>query len=166
MKLNFNPIADNRLAYFPKNYANQAILFYFVALAACTILFMKVAIPIAMGIVSMLLFFNGSNALGKRWSCISEKSFIKNVVMYYVFKFKFGGKVSSYGTSYIVAPAAIFTCMGIVRFLPTNSRLTRGLCYMGEHSLAIYLLSNYFLLSMPGLADWWVRQDDITSVVV
>lgn len=85
MKLKFNPIVDNQLAYFPKKYANQAILLYFVALGACTILYMKAALPfaiMAMGIVSILLFFNGSNALGRKWARLSEKNFIKNVLKY------------------------------------------------------------------------------------
>lgn len=85
MKLNFNPIVDNQLAYFPKKYANQAILLYFVALGACTILYMKAALPfaiMAMGIVSILLFFNGSNALGRKWARLSEKAFVKKVLVY------------------------------------------------------------------------------------
>ena len=85
MKLKFNPIVDNQLAYFPKKYANQAILLYFVALGACTILYMKAALPfaiMAMGIVSILLFFNGSNALGRKWARLSEKAFVKKVLVY------------------------------------------------------------------------------------
>lgn len=85
MKIHFNPIADNKLAYFPRKYANQAIGFYIVSLVTCSMLYYEHAMPIyilIIGIISSILFFYGSFNIGKQWSRLSEKRFIKNVFWY------------------------------------------------------------------------------------
>lgn len=83
MKLHFNPIADNTLAYFPKKYANLAIGFYIVSLVLCSILYIEHAMPLyilVVGVLSILLFFTGSSSLGKEWCRLSEKRFVKKVL--------------------------------------------------------------------------------------
>lgn len=103
---------------------------------------------------------------------MQEKNWLLTLAMvvyaasYYVSNWLIGGKIASYIQSYVVAPAAIMVCMGLVQRVNMESKLCHVLCYMGERTLAIYLLSNYFLLSLPRLADWWIMQDDVTSVVV
>lgn len=82
MNIRFNPQIDNTIAYFPKRYVGVAIGFYLLALFVCFILFSSHALPfyiVLMGIVSIVLFFNGSFTLGKSWTRLREKSFIKKV---------------------------------------------------------------------------------------
>jgi len=82
MKFKFNPIIDSTLAYFPRKYAGQAIVFYFISLTACSLLFSSHALPFSimiMGVFSIFLFFLGSFNLGKQWSKLSTKAFINKV---------------------------------------------------------------------------------------
>lgn len=82
MKIHFNPIIDSTIAFFPRMYANQAVMFYILSLSACTLLFFSHAMPlyiILMGVVSILLFFLGSSSLGRQWSRLREGAFVKKV---------------------------------------------------------------------------------------
>lgn len=93
-------------------------------------------------------------------------SMVVYAATYYVANWLIGGTFAAYIKSYVVAPAAIMVCMGLVQRVNVDSKLSHALCYMGERTLAIYLLSNYFLLTLPGLADWWIVQNNVTSVVM
>lgn len=75
-------IADNTLAYFPRKYANGGVLFYLISLVACSLLYFNHALPfyiLAMSIFSVLLFFGGSNWIGRQWSVLREGTFVRKV---------------------------------------------------------------------------------------
>lgn len=70
------------LTYFPKYLANNAIVFYILALLVVSMLFYDAAMPfwlMTFGIVSVFLFFSGSNYFTKAWSNINAKSFTRNL---------------------------------------------------------------------------------------
>lgn len=104
-------------------------------------------------------------------SILQKKNFLLTlglviyVVSYYVSNYMIGGTLSTYIREYIVAPAAILVIFPIAKRISVDNAMGHIFCYMGQKSLAIYLLSSYFLLSMPGLADWWIEQNDVTSIV-
>jgi len=78
LKLNRN----SNIAWFPKKFATQAVWSYLIALVACSVFFFGHAMPIYLwlfGIVSVVLFFIGSNSLGRKWNEVNEKQFVKNV---------------------------------------------------------------------------------------
>jgi len=85
---------------------------------------------------------------------------------YYIANWVLGGSPASYMREYIVAPIAVMAIFALAKRISVDNIASKVLCYMGQKSLAIYLLSGFFLISLPQLADWWILQDTITSIVV
>jgi len=82
MALKFNPIRDNTLAWLPKTYAMQGVMYYIISLVVCSVLFAAHAMPLYLwlfGIISIIMFFIGSYNLGKKWSRLTEKKFVQNI---------------------------------------------------------------------------------------
>ncbi|MBR2486283.1 MAG: hypothetical protein IKB46_00635 [Paludibacteraceae bacterium] len=72
------PLAGNTISYFPKDMANWCVLVYVVSLCIVSIFFNGFIMPWwlwAFGIISVVLFFQGSNYFTKIWYNISERSF-------------------------------------------------------------------------------------------
>lgn len=91
MNFHFNPQVNN-LTYFPRKYANQAILYYIFSLGVCSILFMGHAMPIyiiMMGVVSIVLFFLGSCTIGRQWRRLPNKIFVKKI-FWFAFAIRLG----------------------------------------------------------------------------
>lgn len=75
-------IQSNSIGFIPISIANRCVIYYIVALLACTLLFFDQALPfyiLVMGLVSILLFFYGGNTISKRWAFLKERRFLKNV---------------------------------------------------------------------------------------
>jgi len=82
MNFKLHLYSNTSVAWLPRRFATQAVWGYLAALVACSVLFFGHAMPIylwAFGIVSVVLFFMGGNNLGRQWSRVSEKQFVKNV---------------------------------------------------------------------------------------
>lgn len=96
------------------------------------------------------------------------------VVSYGLYYWKwFDSSWAVYIMPYIIALSAILTLyvigVRIVGITPQSrifSAINNSLCYMGKHSLAIYVIHFYFLLGIPQVADLWVylTEHAVTSV--
>lgn len=70
------------MTYFPQKYVGISIAFYIVALTLCSIIYMEQIMPLyilLMGVISIVLFFQGSFYYGRQWERLSEKVFLKKV---------------------------------------------------------------------------------------
>jgi len=91
---------------------------------------------------------------------------ITYILSYYLSYYELSGTISSYIKEYVVAPAAILSIFIVSDNINYETKSSLIFCSLGQKTLAIYLLSSYFLVSMPQLADWWIMQDNITSIMV
>lgn len=109
MRGNFNIIERRELTYMPRLMATKSIVAYVVALLAVSVVFYEHAMPIwlwVVGVVSILLFFSGSQYLTKIWHNISTKSFAQKLLLgafgirlvYVIFIYFFN--LNHYGTYY------------------------------------------------------------------
>ena len=109
MRGNFNIIERRELTYMPRLMATKSIIAYVVALLAVSVVFYEYAMPIwlwVVGVVSILLFFSGSQYLTKIWHNISTKSFAQKLLLgafgirllYVIFIYFFN--LNHYGTYY------------------------------------------------------------------
>ena len=87
------------------------------------------------------------------------------IASYYISNWIMSGAIAAYVQSYVVAPAAVLALFGLAKRFASDARTSQIFIYMGERSLSIYLLSGYFLAMIPAVADWWIQQDTVTSVV-
>lgn len=81
-------LAENTISYFPKDMANRCVLVYIVSLCIVSIFFNGFIMPWwlwAFGIISIVLFFQGSNHLTKIWHNISEYTFSKRLFLWAFF---------------------------------------------------------------------------------
>jgi len=77
------------------------------------------------------------------------------------------GKVASYMSCYITAPAASIYCLYVGKRVLTqfgNSKWYKATCYLGQKTLAIYLLHGYFIIVTPTLARIWANMSWGASV--
>lgn len=97
------------LGYFPKYFGNKAIGIYIISIVVLLLLFYNASMPIylyILGIISVLLFFKGSNTLTKKWSQLTSKCFKSKLfwtafiirVIYVIFIYLMNN--SLYGTFY------------------------------------------------------------------
>lgn len=109
MRGNFNIIERRELTYMPRLMATKSIVAYVVSLLAVSVVFYEYAMPIwlwVVGVVSILLFFSGSQYLTKIWHNISTKSFAQKLLLgafgirllYVIFIYFFN--LNHYGTYY------------------------------------------------------------------
>lgn len=103
------PIAGETISYFPKNMANWCLLTYIVALIAVSVFFNGYIMPWwlwAFGIISVVLFFHGSNYFTKLWHNMHERMFAQRLflwafsirILYAIFIYYFN--YEHYGTYY------------------------------------------------------------------
>lgn len=72
------------IPYFPKQIATKGIYLYLGALSAVSLIFFRHAMSfeyIVMGIVWVVGFFLLSNLCTKKWQNISEKAFVRNIIL-------------------------------------------------------------------------------------
>lgn len=110
--------------------------------------------------------------LEKDWLyAISLMVFVVSYGLYY-WKW-FDASWAVYIMPYIIAFSIILTLyvlgVRIVKMTPSSgmfSIINNSLCYMGKHSLAIYVIHFYFLLGIPQVADFWVylTEHAVTSI--
>lgn len=82
--LSILPYANNTISYFPKNMANICVLVYVVALAVVSVFFNGYVMPWwlwAFGIISVVLFFHGSNYFTKIWHNTPERLFSQKLFL-------------------------------------------------------------------------------------
>ena len=80
-----NIINYNGQTYLPMSVAKKSILAYILAICAVSVVYIEQIFPLwlwAFGIVSILLFFIGSNYSTKRWHNISSALFVKRLLLY------------------------------------------------------------------------------------
>lgn len=80
--------ASNTISYFPKNMANICVLVYIVALAVVSVFFNGYIMPWWLwmfGIISVVLFFHGSNYFTKIWHDSPEKMFSQKLFLWAFF---------------------------------------------------------------------------------
>lgn len=78
------PYASNTISYFPKNMANYCVLVYVVALVTVSIFFNGYMMPWWLwmfGIISVVLFFYGSNYFTKIWHNNPERLFSQKLFL-------------------------------------------------------------------------------------
>lgn len=79
------PQSGNTLSYFPRDLTEKCILVYLIALCVVSVLYSNFVMPWWLwffGIVSVVLFFYGSNRLTKLWHHISERSFAQRLFLW------------------------------------------------------------------------------------
>lgn len=82
------PFANNSISYFPKNIANLCVLVYVMALVVVSIFFNGYMMPWWLwmfGIISVVLFFHGSNYFTKIWHDSPEKMFSQKLFLWAFF---------------------------------------------------------------------------------
>lgn len=82
------PLSNNTISYFPKNIANLCVLVYVVALAVVSVFFYGYIMPWWLwmfGIISVVLFFHGSNYSTKIWHDIPERMFSQKLFIWAFF---------------------------------------------------------------------------------
>lgn len=87
-KLSQLPISGEMISYFPKNMANICVLVYVVALAVVSVFFNGYIMPWWLwmfGIISVVLFFHGSNYFTKIWHDSPEKMFSQKLFLWAFF---------------------------------------------------------------------------------
>ena len=70
------------LRYFPKYFAERSVVLYIITILVLLLLFFNARMPIYLyvfGIVSVVIFFYGSNSLINKWACVSTKQFKTNL---------------------------------------------------------------------------------------
>lgn len=103
------PFVNNTISYFPKNMANHCVLVYVVALVTASIFFNGYMMPWWLwmfGIISVVLFFYGSNYFTKIWHNNPERLFSQKLFLlaffiravYAIFIYSFN--YEHYGTYY------------------------------------------------------------------
>ncbi len=78
-------LAGNTISYFPKDMANWCVLVYIVSLCVVSIFFNGFIMPWwlwAFGIISVVLFFQGSNYFTKIWYNTSERLFLQKLFLW------------------------------------------------------------------------------------
>lgn len=83
--LDKNILAFNSQTYMPMSVAKKSILAYIFAICAVSVLYIEQIFPLwlwGFGIVSILLFFLGSNYLTKQWHNISSATYVKRLLLY------------------------------------------------------------------------------------
>ena len=74
---------------------------------------------------------------------------------FYISSYILTGRVASYVTAYIAAPAAILVCYQIANGLKDRQgRILDAVKYCGKHSLAIYLIHMYFMVYCTAFATY------------
>jgi 4-amino-4-deoxy-L-arabinose transferase-like glycosyltransferase len=72
------------LEFFPKYFSNKAIFLYIITLIIVSILFSTYSLPfiyLIFGIIHIIIFFYFSNLLTSRWTNLSKKKFLNNLVV-------------------------------------------------------------------------------------
>ncbi len=78
------PFTKNAISYFPKNMANLCLLVYLIALITISVFFNGYVMPWwlwALGIISVVLFFHGSNYFTKIWHNTPERLFSQKLFL-------------------------------------------------------------------------------------
>ena len=76
-------LRDDILKYYPKRFAEWSILSFVTSLLVCSIIYSSRMMPLYLwcfGLVSVFMFFYGSNKYSKEWLFFSEKTFSKHVI--------------------------------------------------------------------------------------
>lgn len=79
------PYASNTISHFPKRMANLCVLVYVVALVAVSVFFYGYIMPWWLwmfGIISVVLFFHGSNYFTKLWHDMHERMFAQRLFLW------------------------------------------------------------------------------------
>ena len=82
------PLSNNTISYFPKNMANLCVLVYVVSLVAVSVFFNGYVMPWWLwmfGIISVVLFFHGSNYFTKIWHDSFERMFSQKLFLWAFF---------------------------------------------------------------------------------
>lgn len=82
------PLSNNTVSYFPKNMANLCVLVYVITLLAVSVFFNGHIMPWWLwmfGIISVLLFFHGSNYFTKLWHNKPERLFSQKLFLWAFF---------------------------------------------------------------------------------
>lgn len=86
--LSILPYANNTISYLPKNMANVCVLVYVVSLVAVSVFFNGYVMPWWLwmfGIISVVLFFYGSNYFTKLWHDSPERMFSQKLFLWAFF---------------------------------------------------------------------------------
>ena len=89
-------------SYFPKYFSNKAIVVFLLSIVVVFCIFNNVSMPLYLyiyGIVSVIMFFNGSNLLTKQWSKISSKTF-ENKLLWTAFIIRLLYVIIAYNMNY------------------------------------------------------------------
>lgn len=111
------------LTYFPRIFANKAIVYYFVLLAVVSVLFFQYALPLWLmlfGVVEVVGFFLGVNYFTKAWSNITPKTFEKRLFavsfllrcVYVVFSYFFYMEMTGTPFEFAAADVGFYDHMG------------------------------------------------------
>lgn len=79
------------------------------------------------------------------------------------------GKVASYVSSYVTAPAATICCLYLGQRVLTQfggRKWYRATCYLGQKTLSIYLMHAYFIIATPALAKIWANMSLGSSITL